>query len=212
MEPLVPNPRAKNFMVTKRLADVIVQAMDWNEDNRPESAADIAAILRQCKWPDDIVDTLTQDAIQQYQKGDIVGAYEMIEKGLYADPGNPHIHYTRGMIYYWEKEYRWAIKELQKSAEVIPTFDVYLLEGRCYADLSKNEQAVEKFFKALKYGDSPELQYLLAVSLRKIDRPEEARDHMKCSITLETDKSVREERERQLNKWDETQEIGQSDS
>ncbi len=201
VEPPVLDPRAINTLVTKRIANMVIQAMEWEESIRKVSAADMAAILRQCKWPDDIVESLTDDAVHKYQSGDVDGAYSVVNKALIADPGNPLVHYTKGQIYYWQKEYSWAVSELQKSADVMPSYDVHLLQGRCFMEWGKNKQAAKRFAEALKCGDSPELRYLLAVSLHRQGLDSEARIHMRSSIALEADRSLREQHECELKEW-----------
>jgi len=208
-----PNPREKNALIPRRLASLIAKAIDWNEHNRPATAGDMATGLRQCTWPDDIIDTLTEEALRMYENGAIVAAYDQLNKALDADPGNPHVHYTRGMIYYREKEYKWAAEELQKSANVLPTFEVLVLLGKCLADWGgRHEQANEAFSHALDYGDSPEVRCLLALSLHEQGQTDEAKEYMRQSIDLETDESIRKKRQCYLSQWDPTKEQERGDS
>ncbi len=204
--PSVPPLAEANRLVTTRLADVVTRALDWEAPARPDSAAEVADRLRQCRWPDDLIETLIDEALRMYEAKRLVEAYNALDKALDIDPGNARVHYTRARIYYREKDYKWAVEELCHSAQVMPTFDIHLLEGRCFADWDKPQEAAQAFTAALQYGDSAELRYLLAKSLWRLGQAREARRHMRCSIALESDKAIRNERRNELHGWADGQE------
>ena len=197
-----PDPRKLNSFVTRRLAAIIVKALDHDPRNRPAGLAEIAEMLRACHWPEDVVEGLNEDALSKYEQGDVVGAYDILAEALNADPGSAQVHFTKGLIYYREKEYKWAAEDLQKSADVMPSRDVYSLLGRCFAEWrDQHEQAVAMFRQAFPYGENAELHYLLACSLRELGQCGEACEHLQKSLELETDQSLIQERRDRLNQW-----------
>lgn len=161
------DPGELNPIVTAKLFSIISGALDRDGRNRPADTRKIAALLRDCRWPEDIVDSLVERALDTYEAGDFLEACDIIQKALETDPGNPRIHFAMGLIYYKENEYRWAVEELWKASMVEPAQDIYVVLGRCYMEWNgQNEKAAEMFANALNFGDDPEIRNLHAKAIK----------------------------------------------
>ncbi|MHC4789231.1 MAG: protein kinase domain-containing protein, partial [Planctomycetota bacterium] len=198
------NPREHNPLVTRRLAATVVRALDWGPEDRPQGLGEVAAELRECRWPEDVVETLIEDAMEKYGEGDVLGAYELLNRGLAADPGNPRVHYAKGDIHSREGEYGWAAKELEGAASIEPGCEVLALLGRCFAEMEgEDEKAIEMFQQALQYDDGAQLREWLAGSLKSVGRWDDALEQMGRAVALEQDQPVKKRRECLLNEWNE---------
>ena len=194
--------RSSNDLVSHRLASIVLKAIAPDPDARYVGVKELADDLRRCRWPEDLIETLTEDALGTYEQGSFLRACEMLEGALEADPGNARVHYTRGVIYFRENEYRWAVDELTIAAGVDPTREVFVLLGRCYTRWgAQHDRAAEAFTRALTCGDDAEVRQLLAEALWQQDKRDEAMSQMERAIALTEDASVRQRYESVLQKW-----------
>lgn len=195
--------REKNRFVTRRLTATVMDAMAPAPEDRPDSLREVAERLRECRWPEDVIETIVEDALAAYEAGDALEAYELLNKGLEADPGNPRIHHAKGLIYLREEEFTWAARELQSAANIEPGHEVLALLGRCLMRLDgRADQAVRVLERALEYDDDPETREFLARALRACGRRDEAVTALRQSIPGEPDESVRSRRKSTLEVWE----------
>jgi serine/threonine protein kinase len=209
------NPRELNPLVPLRLAALVVKAIQWNPHDRYGSAADMAVALRACKWPDDAIDALIDDALKTYQPGgsnaELIRACQLIDRVLWLAPGNARAHFARGVIYFRNGSFNYAIEELGKAARIAPDRDVFDLLGQSHerwitprdvvAAARKYHEAVAAYRKALEFGEDPLVLDHLARALHALGQHAEAQQRMRRSLELESDESIRERRRFTLNRW-----------
>src|SRR5205085_1558392 len=114
------NLRAKNPDVTPRLAGLIARAVRVDPAQRFPSAAELAAALRQCKWPDDMTDAVVEDALALYPAGTrnsraLLEACDLLARAERAQPDSARIPFARATIYFRHGSYHYAIEELEKA-------------------------------------------------------------------------------------------------
>lgn len=196
------NPRAANPLVTRRLAGAVLKAACWNAHDRTRDAAELAAQLRACRWPEDVVETLVDDALETYEQGNALRAYELLDQALDADPGNPQPHAARGRIYYREKEFKWAIAELEAAVGVAPDAPTLVLLARCFMEgRQEHERAAALLAQALALGETAEIHALLARCDWSRGRQDAALQKLDRAIALEPDESIRRKYEYLLTLW-----------
>lgn len=197
-------PRESNPLVTLRLQSILRKVL-----RRPESADSVyrdakhlAEDLKACRWPEDSTDTLCDDALLKYESGDILCAYDILEKALFEDPGNPRIHYTRGVIYFREKEFKWAEPEFECALTVEPSQSGYLYLAKVLLELGDRvNKAVRAINHALDFGDGPEVRMLLAKIRHAQGRAEDAGMEIDRAVTLEPDPAKKLQYESLLRAW-----------
>jgi tetratricopeptide (TPR) repeat protein len=111
----------------------------------------------------------------------------LLSRLLNLDPLNyPSIYSKRGEVYYIQKQYSMAIKELEKAVAMNPDYaDAYCILGSVYADLKKNSEALEKFRQAIiRDPDFYKPYYLRATLLRKQGKYDESIKDLDKAVSL----------------------------
>lgn len=111
----------------------------------------------------------------------------LLSRLLNIDPLNyPSIYSKRGEVYYIQKQYSMAIKELEKAVAMNPDYaDAYCILGSVYADLKKNSEALEKFRQAiLRDQNFYKPYYLRATLLRKQGKYDESLKDFDKAVSL----------------------------
>lgn len=198
------NPRETNPLVTLRLLTIMRKCL-----GRPEGggetyadAGQLAKELDACRWPDDLTDTLCDDAMSKYEAGDAIAAYDILEKALYEDPGSPRVHFTRGIIYFREGEHKWAVPEFENAVNVEPTRQGYMCLVRSLLELGDRiNKASRAATRALDFADGPDVRELLAKIRHHQGRQDEAIAQMEQAIDQETEPTKQAELKRILTAW-----------
>ena len=111
----------------------------------------------------------------------------ILTRVLNLDPLNyPSLYSKRGQVYYIQKQYSTAIKELEKAIAINPDYaDAYCILGSVYADLKKNTEALEKFRQAiLTDPDFYKPYFLRATLLRKQGKYDESLKDFDKAVSL----------------------------
>ncbi|MBN2858154.1 MAG: tetratricopeptide repeat protein [Candidatus Delongbacteria bacterium] len=111
----------------------------------------------------------------------------ILTKLLNLDPLNyPSLYSKRGQVYYIQKQYATAIKELEKAIAINPDYsDAYCVLGSVYADLKKNSEALEKFRQAILRDQNFYKPYFLrATLLRKQGKYDESLKDFDKAVSL----------------------------
>jgi serine/threonine protein kinase/Tfp pilus assembly protein PilF len=79
-----------------------------------------------------------------------------IQKALEFEPSSLVINSTVGLIYYFSRDYKKAIENLENTLQMEPDYPVtHFFLGRALVQVSRYDEAMDHFKKALKfYGDS----------------------------------------------------------
>lgn len=200
------NVRKANVLVPPALAATIAKGLHFNPHDRPGSASEMARRIRSCRWPDETVAALIQEAVDTFPEGAgpdaLLKACELLDLAVKIDPGNPRVHYARGVVYFRDGSYRHAIHELAKAALVTPEVEVLALLAEAYehqgTDLTK---AVAAYERALRHGDDPLLCERLARVLWQLGKPRRAVHMLRRAIETEPDESLRQRRRMLLQEW-----------
>lgn len=111
----------------------------------------------------------------------------ILSRLLNLDPLNyPSMYSKRGQVYYIQKQYSAAIKELEKAIAINPDYaDAYCVLGSVYADLKKNTEALEKYRQAaLRDPDFYKPYFLRATLLRKQGKYDESLKDFNKAVSL----------------------------
>lgn len=200
------NLRDDNRLVPPAIAAAVAKALHFNEHDRFSSIHDMSVAIRSCCWPTETVDAIVADALEAFpEAGDaeqLIQACDLLKLALQIEPGSPRAHFARGVVYFRDRSYRFAIDEFTKAALVSPSTETLALLAQAYEhdgkDLSK---AVGAYERALQHGDDPAILERLAKLLKRIDRPRRAIRVLQQSIDCERDESLRQRRTVLLNEW-----------
>ncbi len=117
---------------------------------------------------------LSESMLKAGQNSLVMG---MLNRLINLDPLNfPAAYAVRGQIYYVDRQYAAAIKELEKSIAIYPDFVFsYCILGSVLADLKKTDEAFEKYSQAVRTDPDYYLPYLYRANLyRKNGKYDEA--------------------------------------
>jgi serine/threonine protein kinase len=168
---------------SRRLRDLVVKALKTDPTERPRSIAALAEELDACRWPDDWIVTLLEDAREFSQHQDkLAEAYDALDEAQRLSPGDPLVHHARAEIYFREREFAWALKENLKALEVEATADRCYLQGQCLSALGRDEEALEFYRMGLEQEDCSRGRHLLAQCLDKIGQPRKALDEYRRAL------------------------------
>lgn len=200
----VIQPREINSFVTPRLLSIMWKALGICESAGSVygDASQLAADLGACRWPDDLTDALCEDATKNYEAGDVLEAYNILERALFEDPGNARIHLTKGLIYFHEKEFKWAVPEFENTVTVEPSLRGYLYLVRSLLELENRvAEASRAITAALTFGDGPEVRELHAKVLYAQGRKDDAVMEIKRAIVQELEPLKKKQYEYVLSGW-----------
>ncbi|MDD3045369.1 MAG: tetratricopeptide repeat protein [Candidatus Delongbacteria bacterium] len=117
---------------------------------------------------------LAESLVKTGQNSLVMG---MLNRLINVDPLNFAAAYSvRGYLFYLEKQYQPAVKELEKSLAIEPSFAYSnCILGAVMADQKKNDEAFQKFAAAIKTDSNYFLPYLYRANLyRKNGKYDEA--------------------------------------
>jgi serine/threonine protein kinase len=200
------NPRGRNDLIPPRLATIIARALRWNPHDRFATVAEMAEALRACRWPDDSVIGLVSQALETYPLNgtddELLEACRLIDYALEIDLGNVEAHRARGIIYFRNRSYRFAIEELETVSQIAPTAETWDLIGQSHMQLpDQHDEAIHAYSKALELHEDPCTLDRLARAYHAAGKPDEALKRLRQSIALESDESLRERRKALLKEW-----------
>ena len=200
------NPRNGNPLVPPQVAGLVTKALRFNPHDRPRDMAEMAATFRACRWPQDTVGALIADALQAYPTGcspaELLKACDRIDLALRIDPGNAEAHFARGVIYFRDGSYRYAVEEFDKVVRIAPSQEALDLLGQSYEAWNRQyERAIEAYGRALAFAECPSILHRLARLLNTTGRQQEAIRTMQRAVECETDESLRQRRLLILKQW-----------
>jgi tetratricopeptide (TPR) repeat protein len=119
------------------------------------------------------------DYDNSYESAHLFMAESMMKVGKYAEVLSmfnrlinsdalryPAVYARRGEVYYLQKQYSPAIKELEKAIAIKPDYaDSYCVLGMVYAALNKNDQALEQLGKAISADEGFYKPYSLRATI-----------------------------------------------
>jgi serine/threonine protein kinase len=152
---------------SRRLRDIVVKALQPDPAQRQRSLDELERELAACRWPDDVVATLLEDAREDGRQGLFVEAYEAIDAAQKLAPGSPEVHHARAEVYFWQGEYKAAYQENRAALDIEPTASVCFLHGQCLMAMGRYEQAEDCIREGLEKENSSRGQHLLARCLEK---------------------------------------------
>ena len=201
-----PRVRNVNPFVPRSLAAVLAKALCWNPLDRYATASDLGAALRLCRWPDDVVESLIVDALENYVEGgspgDFLKACSTLDAALAISPGAVDVHRAKGVLFFRNRSYRFAIEELEKVARGFPTAEVFHYLGQSYAAWNRQlDKATAMFRQSITLEETPSAYDHLARTLWDSGDSAAAVDAMQRAVTLEPDESLRQRRQHCLNDW-----------
>lgn len=173
--------------VSRRLQRILARALASDPSQRFTSLEQFAQELRGCVWPDDVVDTLLEDARDFQKKGLLVEAYDALDEAQRLSPGHENIHHARAEIYFLEGEFRSALKENTKALNIIQTPSICMLHGQCLYALNRFEEALECFEESLRLKDSSLGRHLLGQCLEKIGKVTAAMEEWQIGLRIARD-------------------------
>jgi serine/threonine protein kinase len=200
-------PQAVKPLIPAPLATIVAQAVSWHAGDRPASVAELADVLRCCRWPDDVADALCLLAMQTYPAGstdaELITACQLIDRALRLCPGSAKAHFARGVVYFRNGAYAFAIKELDRAARIAPNRDVLDLLGQCYSRCDgQYREAVRVFRAALEHGEDAVVLEHLALALKGLGKDDSAIERLRRSIELELDQATLDRRRHLLQQWE----------
>jgi serine/threonine protein kinase len=198
--------REKQPLVPKTLESILRVALNWDPQNRFRSATEFALALRSCRWPDDVVDSIIEDALAIYVKDgppkDFLLACERLDFALSLQPGSVAVHRAFGILYLRNRSFRHAVDELEKVARIEPTPSTFLYLGEAYRQWNRQlEKAAEMFQRALDLDETQLAASQLAEVLWEMGEHAKAISCLAKAISLESDVEVRQLRQSQLDEW-----------
>jgi tetratricopeptide (TPR) repeat protein len=194
-----------NMMIPPRLAAIIRRALHDDPNERFDTASALADALRACRWTEEVADALIELALGTYQAGgsdaDLIRACALIDQALAVVPGSAKAHQARGLIYFRNQSYSFAIHEFKKAASVAPNREVCHLLGQVHERQQQHPEAIAAYRAALAFGEDPLIMDHLARLLKEAGRPSEAVQHLRRAAELEADESIRRRRQALAERW-----------
>lgn len=175
-------PRAP--LMTRKLEAFLVKTLQPDPFTRPRSMQELIAELESCNWPEDMVRTRVEDALQWQKQNRLADAYDALDRALELDPGNPLVHHARAEIFFLEGSPRWALEENAKALRVAPSGSVWFLHGQCHAAMEDYQQAEHAYRRGLEREDCSRGRYLLAKCLEKAGRHQHAVEQYRQAVQI----------------------------
>jgi serine/threonine protein kinase len=177
--------------VSRRLQNILVRALQPDPARRYQSVDEMVSDVGACRWPDDLVATLVEDARDYQRQGRLVEAYDALDQAQHLAPGHEEVHHARAEIYFREGSYRWALKENAKALNVNPTPSVCFLHGQCLVALERYDEALDCYREGLARKDCSLGRHLLAQCLERAgklaDAVSECERALRIAETVEHD-------------------------
>lgn len=126
--------------------------------------------------------TLIREGILLYDQGNYKGAIEKYTRALAEDANNAEALYERALAYLAQKDYAACMQDAEKGMKLDsplrPAF--YTTAGNCHSMQDQNEKALKYYEDGLKlFPHDEHLHFNMAVTLSKIGRTSQARNHLK---------------------------------
>jgi tetratricopeptide (TPR) repeat protein len=176
--------RSKASGISRRLESILAKALHADPAQRHRSLDQLIEELQKCRWPADAVETLVADARDAHKLGRLAEAYELLDKGLLLDPGNPLVHHVRAECFFFERAPKAALEENQKALRIDPTPPVLLLHGQCLMALQRYDEAEDMIREALAQEDSSRARHMLAQCLEKVGRTMQAIAQLEQALAI----------------------------
>lgn len=151
---------------------------------RHRSMEQLVNDLKTCRWPDDAVFTLIEDAKDFQKHGKLVEAYEALDQALLLDPGSPDVHHSRAEIFFLEGETHWALKENETALAIKESAPTWFLQGQCLLARGRTADAAEAFCKGLVLENSSRGRHLLAKCLGNTGQHQEALEQYETALHI----------------------------
>ncbi|MHC4406035.1 MAG: serine/threonine protein kinase [Planctomycetota bacterium] len=180
----VSGVRDRAEAVTRKLEAILVNALQPDPANRHRMMEELIGELDQCRWPDDMVLTLVDDARELQKHNRLMEAYDALDQALAVDPGNSAVHHARAEIFFLEGELKWALKENRRALETNPTASACFLHGQCLAAQEEYVEAEAYYRQGLERDDCSQGRHLLAKCLEKTGEHERAVQEYQYAVRI----------------------------
>ncbi len=173
--------------VSRRLQGILAKAMHADPAQRYVSLDQLTQELRGCVWPDDVVATLVEDAMDYQRKALLVEAYDTLDYAQKLAPGHESIHHARAEIFFLEGEFKHALRENAKALNIQATPSICFLHGQCLFALGRFDEALDCYQEGLRMKDCSLGRHLLGQCLEKIGQVKEAVSEWQIGLKMARD-------------------------
>ncbi len=160
--------------VPHRLQRIVVKALQLDPAARHQSLDELVDDLASCHWPQDMTESLIEDALDLQKQGKVVEAYDQLDEALSFEPGSPAVHHARAKIFFLEGEYEWTLKQNQIALDIEPTGAVCALHAQAYLALGQTDEACKSARMSIRLEESAATHQIFARCLEQAGRAQEA--------------------------------------
>jgi tetratricopeptide (TPR) repeat protein len=131
---------------------------------------------------------LIKQGVSLHDKGDYDGAISLYQQVLNENPNDIGALYEMSYSYYAQKNYKKSIEVGYKAAQYKSSLlhAIYVQIGSCFDELGDSKRAIEVYKAGIKLTPSSSLlQYNLAITYYRSQRPDEARVAVKRAAALD---------------------------
>lgn len=177
-----------------RVRQILERALHTDPAQRQRSMEQLIEELRGCRWPDDMLYALLEQARSLQKQGRVAEVYDILDEAQRMAPGHEEVHHARATCYFLEGSYKWALKENAKALNVNPTPSVCFLHGQCLVKLERFEEALDCYREGLAKQDCSLGRHLAAQCLERMGQLQKALSE--CEIALRFAEQVEKDSER----------------
>ena len=148
---MTPSSETKKLLQRVFLIPVLILSLQCNPYSLPENQSS----------PGETAFTVYQEALGQYQAGNIDEAQVLIRKALKMNPGVAYFHELDGDIYRSQNKFREALKSYDRAIALRSNYpEVYERQAEIYISINKREEAIKAYKRILANDPTQTVAYL----------------------------------------------------
>jgi tetratricopeptide (TPR) repeat protein len=187
--------------VPRRWALIISRALEADPARRQQSMRELETELARCRWPDDAVAAMVDQARTDFRQGRTVEAYDLLDAAQRLDPGSPAVHHARAECFFGDGGFEFALEENKAAYDVDPSPEVCFLHAECLAQLADFEAALALAREGLAQKDCARGRRLLGTLLVRTGLKEAGLKELEAGLRIAERNREIEEVERIHAAW-----------